>query len=100
MGIIYSLISDATGEGYDLGKGPWWDEAFSLALRSPAPASAVAVFLTRDEPHCKFDGDYARDIASEMAAFAAARPDWRVINDASDDGESEANYKRVGSRYR
>ena len=35
MGVEYDLISDATREGYELGKGPWYE--LPEALRSSDP---------------------------------------------------------------
>lgn len=124
MGVEYDLISDATREGYELGKGPWGSEDFLVALRSADSVVKVATFLVEDG----FSSGYATEIACEVAAFTAARPDWRVVHDCgnwdgavvddeeraeieADEEEEEARefgfdvsdfplYRKVGSRYR
>ena len=118
MGVEYDLVSDSAREGYELGKGPWGMDEFAEALRSSDPVAAIVALLADEEEG--FSPEYAREIAEEIAAFARAHPDWRVINDAQSDiyvadeteeremleeGEDPNDpicpvYRRVGTRYR
>lgn len=79
MGICYDIVSDAAGEGLELGKGPW-SEAVE-ALRSVDPVGEITALLVEahEEPNV------ARGVAQRVAAFAAANPDWRILNDHQDD---------------
>lgn len=119
MGIEYDLISDATREGYELGKGPWDDELIE-ALRASDPAVALKAYLVEETLWERTSPGYLDEIVPEIIAFAKAHPDWRVINDASSDisvvddewraqlvseGEDPDDpdfpmYRKVGSRYR
>lgn len=121
MGIEYSLISDEKRVGYDLGKGPWPE--LPPILRASDPLGHI-VALMNDSG---FDNEaYCAEIAREVVAFASAHPDWRLIDDCSDDinvltdeqaaelraediemgddpDEIEKDfprYKQVGTRYR
>jgi hypothetical protein len=122
MGVEYDLISDATREGYELGKGPWYE--LPEALRSSDPEAAIIKLLITDGYN--FDLPYATEVAREVVAFAVAHPDWRIIDDCSSDisvmtDEERAEtlaeeiaegliadekddvlpiYRRVGTRYR
>jgi hypothetical protein len=118
MGIEYDLISDTTKEGYELGKGPWGGDDFEQLLKS-ASLKDIAAFLVEH----KYPPDYSDVIAREVVEFAAAHPDWRIIDDcsceiwvATDELRAEAIadlelgediddpdfpiYRKVGSRYR
>lgn len=117
MGVEYSLISDTLREGYELGKGAWGDPAFAEALRSIDPISEVVAFLVEEDD---FEPIHAVEIAQGIAAFTAAHPDWRVVDDGGwagdvvddewraivvDEGWDPMDpdfplYKQVGSRYR
>ncbi len=116
MPVEYDLISDVAREGYELGSGVWYEDAFIKALRSTDPVGEVFAFLVEEDD---YEPEYARKVASEIAAFAAAHPDWRVVSEQWDgavvDGEWMAVlvdegsdpmdtgyplYRKVGSRYR
>src|SRR5271163_4118131 len=121
MGIEYSIISDATREGYVLGKGPWPE--LPPILRAANPLGYI-VALMNDSG---FDNEaYCAEIAKEVVAFAVTHSDWRLIDDCSEDinvltDEDAARhraeyiemgddpeeiekdfpiYKQVGTRYR
>lgn len=117
MSVEYDLISDSAREGYELGQGPWAQDAFAKALRSADPVGEVFSFLVEDH----YEPQYAKRVAGEIAAFVVAHPDWRVVDDCGGwDGSVVSNgrlailvdegcdpmdpnfplYLRVGSRYR
>lgn len=119
MSVEYDIVSDASREGYELGKGPWWEEGFAEACRSADPAGAVRAFLVANGWN---NLDYVAEISREIAVFVAAHPDWRVVDDCTSDVyvvsdqeveemreedavlgltvvDSDA-YRKVGSRYR
>lgn len=87
MGIEYDLVSDATQEGYQLGKGPW-DEEFEIALRSKDPLANVLAYLLHANAGMGWQmapKEYVEEITRDIVTFAVNHPDWRVTNDACDD---------------
>src|SRR6185369_5631274 len=80
MGVEFDLISDATKEGYELGKGPWSDLK-EVVQGSNNPVEAVTMLLLSDVT----DSKTASAVASEIIAFMETHPDWRVIDDYVED---------------
>ncbi len=78
MSVEYDLISDSAREGYKLGRGFWYEDAFAEALRSADPAGEVFAFLVESE---HWEPEYAKRVSEEISAFASKHPDWRVVND-------------------
>jgi hypothetical protein len=119
VGVEYDIISDSARVGYELGKGPWGDFDFADFVRV-GDASKIAAFLI-NEYRGLWESEYCGEIANAVVAFAAAHPDWRIVNDCScditvaddeewqrlveEEGENPYDadfpiYKQVGSRYR
>jgi hypothetical protein len=121
MGVEYDLVSNSTREGYELGKGCWGCDEFEKALRSDDPVGEATAHMIEENG---FESAYAAEVAREIAAFVAAHPDWKIINDAQSeycvvtdeerdellaekwwpDDELGSDdfpiYKKLGSRYR
>lgn len=114
MSTEYDIICHETQEGYELGKGPWSDPEFELAVARRDSVSLVELMVDSG-----FSPSYAARVAAEILRFVEERPSFAVINDASseifvvDDERLEKLkaawkplssygfdiYRRVGSRY-
>ena len=130
MGVEYDLVSDSAKEAYELGKGYWgwlksreppwivWDSFPNDEMTFKTDATTMIRYVEKVFEASSFDSprerhDYAARIGTEIAAFMAKNPDWRLKDDASDDysvtlsGEHLHKdmppdwpcYKLAGSRY-
>lgn len=99
MGVEYDLVSDASKEAYELGKGYWgWLE------RREVPWSDEGAdpeeFKTDEESMIRYVGyvfndfafggadehrDYAIRVGTEIATFMAKNSDWKILDDSNND---------------
>lgn len=127
MGTEFALVCDATGEAYDLGKGPWYEWAdgrrhlYDDAVGPPRSRSDVDALLAYWMEGWALGVQPAWSAAVNEAiwSFVEAHPGARVVSDSSgdhvwDDWDARPDlsdhvqslrasgsriYRQVGSRY-
>lgn len=117
MGVEYDVVSDATREAYELGKGAWSEifEAAKVLSYENLEACIAGWFGVGDRDHERELRDWCGRVARELKAFLDSHPDAKLVNDACHDyatyqeqpdeyfkdfsWEQWPQYKLVGSRY-
>lgn len=91
MGYESYLISKSTREGYELGKGPWYDDFFESIDRDGDLRAQVREFLDDEwdvpcAPRPPNVEAYLDEIAVDIANWMGSHPDWRYA------GEDDEEY--------
>jgi hypothetical protein len=120
MGTEYALISDVTGEAYDLGRGPWyeWTEGrqhtYDAHVGPPSSRADVDALLAywQEGWALGLQPSWASVVAGEIWSFLQCHPGARIVSDddhswgrPNDELDAELRragarvYRQVGSRY-
>lgn len=81
MGVEFFLVSDATRDAYELGKGDW----APIEARPITPEDLHAVVTRALGDH--LPSGYIERLVNEIGAFMSSHPDWKLGDDTGARGE-------------
>lgn len=121
MGTEYALVSDLSGEAYDLGRGPWYEwqglrqHTYDSRVGRPEGRDDIDALLKYYQEGWGWGMQpvWASAVAEAIVAFLSRNPDARVVSDLDaadvlwapvdrltpEELASVGVYRQVGSRY-